>query len=549
MENKNNYNILSSTLILSLGVLISRIIGFVYRIPIQKILGDEGNGLYGEAYQIYTIILTLTAIAMPSALSKVIAESEAVGNYKQSKKTFHLAVKYASIGAVLLGGLIFFGADWISEVAFPGDDVGNAIRIFAPTAIVATVVASYRGYFQGLGDMKPTALSQILEQIVNVIVSVALAYILVKVSLQLGVIGSCIGTTAGALVALFTLFMYNKSINNQRKISKLQVQEVESEKIILQKLLHILIPTVISTSVFSIMTLIDYSMISKLLPSAIYTLQQTDRMYLIPVADIEKLDVATIVLKLKGQYSFQYNTFINIPVSLILQLAVASIPSIAVDVATYNTQGVNQKINMIMKVGLLFAVPASIAFLLFGVPIIQMILGKTASGGELLAVGGISLIAITIAQLTAGILQGIGKARMASTNAMIACGVKVILNFVLMSVAVLNIYSIVISTFICYIIYAVLNMFYLYKTVKIRIAWKEVLVKPLVCSMIMGIVSYTFFRVLGYVLTNVRVSMLLTILVAVFIYYILAHKLGIMLPELEQMVEKILKKLHLKRVS
>ncbi|MBE6023023.1 MAG: polysaccharide biosynthesis protein [Cellulosilyticum sp.] len=538
MKQENKYNILSGTLILSGGVLISRVIGFLYRIPIQKIIGNVGQGLYGDAYQIYTFILTVTAIAMPSALSKLIAESETLKRYGQSEQIFRMAVKYATLCALLLGGLIFFGADVISDVAFPGDDIGGAIRVFAPTAVIATFIASLRGYFQGLGDMKPTAISQIFEQIVNVIVSIGLAYYFSKISIHLGVIGSCIGTAVGAIIALVILGGHYKQVRKERSFIAYKALSVEDERKMLKKLLHNLVPIIVSTSVFAVMSIIDFAMISHLLPDAIMKLQEIGETYFIPIKSLEGLDIKTIVQNLKGQYSFQYNTFINIPVSLILQLAVASIPALSADMVSGDCKAVNQKMNMIMKTGMLFATPASIAFMIFGVPMMQLILGSSASGGELLAVGGIGMIGITIAQLTAGILQGIGKAKRACIHAVIACIVKVIFNFVLMRIPQLNIFSVVIATGICYLVYSIMNVVYLYKVVVSRILWKEVLVKPLFCSVIMGIGAYSVFKLLCILSIPVRISMLLTIPFAISLYYRLARRVHIMLPEVEDFVAK-----------
>lgn len=535
------YDVLNSTLILALGILISRIVGFFYRIPIKKILGDEGNGLYGEAYQVYMIILTLTAIAIPSGLSKVIAEAEALKDYEQSERIFKVALKYSSLCAMIIGSLIFIGAETISDIAFPNDNIGIAIRIFALTSIISTIAASFRGYFQGLGNVNPTAASQILEQIANVLVSILLSYSLSKISLILGVVGSCIGTTVGAIVALLILILFWKHTKKKQNRPVQVTINTNDERKILRKMGYIILPVIISTSVFSIMTFIDYSMISKVLPSSIAQLQVQGKMHLIPIQNIGYLRIDEIIRNLKGQYSFQYNTVINIPVSIILQLAVATIPAISIDMATKNTDGINSKIQMVIRTGLLFAIPSSIAFCIFGMPLMELMLGKDATGGEILSVGGIGLIAIAIAQLTAGILQGLGKANISSINALIACGSKVILNFILISIPELNIYSVVISTTICYAIYSALNVQYMRKKLKVNIGWSGILIKIFRCAFIMAGVSISAFKLGQYMLLGNRISMLITIPVAIIIYYKTTVRANIMIPEVSIWVSKYTK--------
>lgn len=519
----NTYNIMKGTIILSIGVLISRILGFAYRIPIRHILGDEGNGLYGEAYQLYLIILTLTAIAIPGALSKLIAEKEALSKYHESERIFKISIKYSLIAVSILGLVVIFCADMISDISFPNDHLGGAIRIFASTAIIATGVASLRGYFQGLGNMKPTAISQILEQFMNVLFSVALAYQFSKVSLMGGVIGSCLGTTIGAITALMILLIIYFRVQEKRK--KLTKQKgyfkQESEKAILRKIIKIVLPVIITTSVFSIMTYLDYSMLANMLPKSLSVLKEKGLLHLVPIKNIEALDIPTIIKQLKGQYSFQYNTFINIPVSLILQSSIASIPAIAIDTARGNDGEVKRKVEMILRGGLLLAVPASIAFVIFGVPLMHLILGQDATGGELLSLGGTSLIAITIAQLTAGILQGVGKASISSKNAIIACSIKVIFNFILISIPELNIYSVVLSTTICYIIYSILNVVSMYKEMHIHLKWRIILLKPIVYALGMGGLSYVCYETLRTIIPNQRICMLITIPIAMVIYFII----------------------------
>ncbi len=536
MSKQNEYNILNGTLILSLGVLISRLIGFAYRIPIQHILGDEGNGLYGEAYQVYTVILTITAIAMPGALSKIIASSQAVDEPEKSYSIFKMILKYFTMLALVLGAIIFVFADVIGELFFNNAALGNAIRVFAPTIIIATIIASFRGFFQGLGNMKPTATSQILEQIINVVVSVFLAYQFAKISIIAGVVGSCIGTAVGAGVALMTLLLCFKKLKKERQEFAIHKSVKLDKKEVFEQLFKILIPAIISTAVFSVVTFIDYSMIARFLPQSIETLKQTGNLALVPIKDAANLDVNTIIQKLTGHYSFQYNSLINIPISVILQLALATIPSISIDMAKNNKEGVKQKIYQVMKIGLLFATPASIAFLLYGDGIIQLILGTGKEGGKLLALGGASLVVITIAQLSAGILQGMEKASIASRNAVIACIIKVIFNFILILAPKLNIYSVIISTFICYLIYAALNMAYLRNTFELRMNWKHLLIKPFICSIIMGASSYLIFKWMLDLGINIRVVMLVIIPFCVAVYYMLAQKMHIMLPEVEQFV-------------
>ncbi|PHV71673.1 polysaccharide biosynthesis protein [Sporanaerobium hydrogeniformans] len=526
-EKKSSQSLMKGAMILSIGIFVSRIIGLLYRIPITNIIGDEGNALYNVAYSIYANILALTAIAMPGALSKLVAEREAIGAYRDAHRVYQITLRYFTLLAGLLAFLMAVGAPWIARTFFPEQDVVMPIQALAPTVVIATVIAIMRGYFQGRNHMTPTAISQVIEQIFNVIFSVALAYMMVGISLTAGATGSTLGTGIGALAGFIVLlFIYYKQRPAlKQQIGRSQNTTYESTWIILKKLMVIMVPMVITTSVFSVMTTIDQSMITKFLPQSIDSLKARGMADYIPIAQASNLETNEIVAKLLGQFGFQYTTFINIPISLVLQLAAAAVPAIAAAMSVGNYKEVRHKTKLIFKIGLLVATPCSIAFLLFGEPIIALILSNP-TGGKLLAAGGIGLIFITLAQLSAGILQGMGRPQVATFNALIACFIKVVLNSIALSIPILNIYGFIHSTALCYFIYALLNIRYLSKLLHLRFNWRKLLLKPLGSSIVMGIISMLVYVLVEKILDGSKWSMLFVIPVAMLTYFIVGLKTG-----------------------
>ena len=521
METKQN--ILKGAIILSIGVMLSKIIGLVYRIPLTNIIGDEGNGLYSSAYQVYIILLTLTATAIPAGLSKLIAEREATGKHKEAEHIFKITLKGGFICSLILAAIVVLGADLISDLFFPGENVGKPIRVLVPTILVMTMVASLRGYFQGLGNMVPTASSQVIEQIFHVVFTVILAYLLIERSLLSAVTGATLGTAVGALAALLVLIVTYLKIKRERKpvlVAQKNFHQ-ESNKVILKQVLGIMLPIIISTCVFSIMTFIDLSMITNLLPESLRQLKASGFLETVPIANVANVGIEKIATSLKGQYGFQYNTFINIPISVIVQIAAASIPAIAASAAINKPEDINEKIKMISKLGMIIAAPVAIAFLLFGKPLIGLVL-KEATGGELLSAGAVSLIFITIAQLSAAVLQAMGKPMQASIHAIVACIVKVIINYILIRIPQCHIFGVIYSTTICFAIYGILNLIYLYRHFAIKLEWKKVVIKPIICAVIMGAISYGLFVAMNLLMGREKLSMLLVIPVAIVVYFVVA---------------------------
>ncbi|MBP3886538.1 MAG: polysaccharide biosynthesis protein [Cellulosilyticum sp.] len=519
----NKQSLMKGAMILSIGVLASRIIGMLYRIPIRNILGDEGQSIYGVAYGIYVVILTLTAMAIPGALSKLIAERRAAGAYKEAQRVFHLAMLYSIGFALVMAAGLWLGADFISDNFFQSQDVALPIRALAPTVVIATSLGVFRGYFQGRGDMTPTASSQVIEQIVNVIFSVILAAYFMNITagnLVWGATGSALGTGAGAIagfVVLIFLF-FKKRPQAREELVHSTEYDYQSSFTILKQILSMMIPVIVSASIFSIMTSIDQSMISNILPQNIEYLRNHQMLNMVPVLDAEIYSTQSIVSQLSGQLSFQYMTFMNIPVSLILQLGLASVPAIAAGMAAGAINDVKQKTKMIFKVGMLIAAPSAIGFLVFAHPILTLVVGDS-SGAELLSSGAIGILAIAIAQLSAGILQGMTKQNIPTINALIACAIKVGINLVALRFPTLNIYGFVHSTTICYVIYAILNMYYLQKYLKMKMSWNDILIRPTVCAAVMGIVSFAVYLGLLWIGLSVKLAIVLVMPLAAVIYF------------------------------
>ncbi|WP_069997395.1 putative polysaccharide biosynthesis protein [Cellulosilyticum sp. I15G10I2] len=520
MESKTNgQSIVKGAMILGIGVFLSRVIGLLYRIPITNILGDEGNGLYGLAFQVYSVILTFTAIAMPNALSKLIAEREAMNAYKDAHRVYKVAMLYSVAFAAVLAIGMWFGADWIAEVLFPKKNVGMPIRALAPTVIVATIIAVMRGYFQGQNNMTPTAVSQIIEQIFNVVFSVLLAYLFLSHDLIVAVTGSTLGTGIGAiagLITLMTVYMWMRP-NLKKKLRYSNDYQYENSGTILKQILVMMIPVVVSTSVFSIMGLIDQSMITRNLPASIAYLKENSLLHVVPVPRIDTLSIDEIVTQLLGQFSVKYFALLNVPISLIIQLGGAAIPAIAASMAVHNYKDVRKKIKLIFKVGLLIGAPSTVALILFANPIIGLLFAEV-TGDKLLASGAIGIIFITLAQLSAGVLQGMGKPNIPTFNAVIACIIKIIVNWIVLAVPTLHIYGVIHSTTLCYLIYAILNINYLKRYLSIQFNWHKLLIKPMISASIMGLLAYGIYNGLMIILPSSKLWTIVIIPVAMVIY-------------------------------
>ncbi|MGL4363121.1 MAG: putative polysaccharide biosynthesis protein [Cellulosilyticaceae bacterium] len=524
METENNHGqkIIKGALVLSISVMLTKIIGILYRLPITNALGDVGNGIYSVAYQVYIIIITFTSIGLPSAISKLVSERIAIKDYRDAHRVYKISMCYSMTLACVLSILLWFGADYAAAI-FNMPEAANAIRALVPAVIVVTIMAVMKGYFQGMQSMTPTAIAQVIEQLVHAFVSIVLAYGLLKYGLETAVVGSTLGVAVGALAGvMFFAWVYMITRKRlQKRIQKTKITATQSNSSILKQILITSIPIMLSASVFSIMTTIDYSMMSSILPGTIEKIRAAGNIATLPVS-AEVLSSTDLITKsLTGIFSLKYMTILNLPVSLILTLGMAATPAIAASMATQNYKQVRQKINMIFKIGILFAAPCAIGLMVFGKEVIMFLLPKEPYGGELLAYGAIAIIFITIAQLSAGILQGMGKQKIPTRNAVIACSIKVVLNIVLLSIPTIHIYGVIHSTTICYFIYAILNVRHLLKSLNMRFHYMNLIIKPISIAILMGIIAKSVYVVGFMIYPSVHLWLIISIGLAAIIYGIL----------------------------
>ena len=179
MKNRHDGFLIQGSIYAASGI-ISSIIGLMYRLPLTRIIGDEGNGYYSAAFNIYTIILLLSSYSLPLAVSKMVSARIATGNYRNAGRILKASLVYATLAGGLGCAVIFFGADWFARSFLHIPEAAYPMRALAPTVWIVSYLGVCRGYWQGHSTMVPTALSQVVEQIVNALVSVGAAWIRIR---------------------------------------------------------------------------------------------------------------------------------------------------------------------------------------------------------------------------------------------------------------------------------------------------------------------------------------------------------------------------------
>lgn len=503
--------------ILAMAGIICRIIGILYRSPLAAIIGDEGNGYYGSAYNIYTIILLISSYSIPAAISKVIAGKLALKEYKNAQRIIYCAFIYVIVVGGCASLFAFFGAGFLVE-----QNAVMVLRVFSPTIFVSGLLGVLRGYFQAHKTMVQTSVSQILEQILNAIISIMAAYLLKQLVIDrdpstqavYGAMGSALGTGAGVLIALaFMTFMYGlhkKEI--KERIQKDEHKEVLQYSEIFKIIFSLVTPFILSTFIYNFSTSLDETIYRKILKL------------------MKDVDVSQIAIWY-GVYSGKAVVISNIPIAIASAMSAAMIPSVSGKYATGDVKGTRSKVHTAILTTMLIAIPSMVGIFVLAEPVVSFLFPGQSNiplAGALLRALSVTVVFYSLSTLTNAVLQGIGKVTTPVYHAAIALVVQTLVLIPCLIFTDWNLYCIAIATIVYSFLMCVLNQRAVRKYLDYKQDMKKIFALPFLASVIMGIVAYFVYKLLFAVIKSNVVSLLVSVAIAAFVYGILILKLGVL---------------------
>lgn len=519
---KSDTNFIVQGSILAIASIISRIVGLIYRMPLTAIIGKTGNDYYGTAYSIYNIMLIISSYSLPLAVSKLVSARMAVGHAKDALKVFRSAMIFAVISGGIGALVVFFGADFFAGTLLKTPMSVLALKVLAPTLFIVAILGVFRGFFQGLNTMMPSAFSQICEQILNAIVSVVAAYMLFSYGKKVGAVlgnpdnyaaaygaaGGTLGTLSGAILALgIVAFIYTAYRRRfKKKLVRDHSRTQESYGEVFRVLILTIVPVLLSTVVYSISTLIDQGVFKN-------------------IAVLQGYDAKTIS-EWWGVYSGQFIVLTNVPISIASSLAASCVPSLSTAYFAKDYDRVNHQINLATRFIMVIAIPSAVGMAVLGKALNLLLF---ADGDDttmyIMILGTISIALFALSTLTNGLLQGIDKMKIPVINSVIAILIHVIFLIILMEFFDLNIYAVVIANNIYGLVVCILNDIALKKYTSSSQNLEKTYIIPAISSLVMGVSVYVIYKLCYTLLHSNAVSTIFSIVVGVAVYGILLLKM------------------------
>lgn len=462
---------------LATGVVIVKLIGALYKIPLANVLGEEGNGYFTTAYNIYNVFMTISTAGLPVALSKAVSEANTLGRYNQVNRVFRVALGTFLVLGLLSTLIMFFGAGPITELIGTSGAYAS-VRALAPAALFVCCMAAFRGYFQGHGNMAPTSTSQIIEASIKLVVGLALAFMLARQSKELASAGAILGVTLGTTAALVYLLFVFSRLRERRQSD----DRPDSSKRIFLSLIAVAIPITIGSSVTNIVYLIDNGLILNQLQNA---LGMTE-------------DAANALYGNYGAVSSLY----QLPSALMIPFTASILPAVAAARSRRDHQGASRVSESAMRVGMLLALPAGFGLTALAGPITAMLYPRydnTVAGG-CLAWLGIASIFVCIMLLSNSILQAHGMVNLPVVIAAIGGVIKLGVNYVLVGVESINVVGAAIGTLLCFAVVALMDLFVIHRVVPAPPRMDRIFIKPVIASALMAAAAWAVHGLLTKVL-------------------------------------------------
>ena len=491
---KEKQNYVHGAVILTVGVIIMKVLGAIYKIPLGNILGDEGYSMFMGAYSIYFIFFTLATAGLPVALSRLIAESDANGRAKNEEKTFRVARWTFFVIGLVFALVMFLFPDWLAAEYLENPDAAMSIKAMSPAILLVCIVSAYRGYCQGNGNMIPTTVDEVLEVLFKVISGLILSYVIIKStgSLPLGSAGAILGVSIGSVVSLGYMVVYKRRHASQLASpytgghapddTPEDDNVVDSTGKIVKDILSIGIPIAFGACIMALLNSVDSKLCMNRLQSAAgFTYKEAKVLY--------------------GVYG-KGQTLFNLPAAFITPLTISIVPAISGAIAR-GAKGEAAKVSEdSLRISAVISLPMGAGLAILAAPIFGVLFPNSHKAGPgLLCIMGIASFFVCLVLMENAILQASGREKLTMVTMITGGLVKIIVNWFLVANRAVNIYGAPIGTLVSYFVMAAMNYIFMCSSLENRPRLSRAFARPAASSLIMGAAAWLVYgaaaRIIG----------------------------------------------------
>lgn len=496
---------MSGVMTLMISQIIVKIFGLVYKIYLTNRpgFGDTGNAIYNSGYQIYALLLLLSSIGIPNAISKLVSEKTSLGDYKGAHKIFKISFMLLTVIGTIGSLILFFGADFIANTILQIPEAKLTLMCISPSIVLVAMSSVIRGYFNARSNMKATGDSQALEQILKTVFTVIAVEIVAHLTsnnVTLMAAGANFATTISVIGSFIYIYKFYKVRKKEihQEIQTAEKFEEEDTKGIISSIFKISIPISLTSIVSSVNKNIDSITV---------------------VRGLKKITTEAIAKEQYGILAGKVDTLVALPLSFTVAFATALVPGLSSAKAKNDNQAIEKRVKLSLLITILIGMPCAFGLCVFAKQILQLVFPNAAAGANILQYISFLVVFATLAQTVNGALQGLGDFKTPVIALVIGVIVKTILNVLIIPIPGIGIIGATLSSQICQFIAFFIGFIKLKKMTKIKFDFNKFAIKPVLASVIMSVISYGIYYLLDFIIPH-KIAIMIGLVIAVIAYVV-----------------------------
>ncbi|MBQ3533956.1 MAG: polysaccharide biosynthesis protein [Clostridia bacterium] len=513
MEKRKNSFMNNVAAILGSQFLI-KILGLVYNLVIINIpgFGDIGNGYRTAGFQFYTMLLAISSVGIPNAISKMVSEKLALDDREGAERVFRTAFSlFAGIG-LAASLLLYWGADFIALTVVKMDGVQLTLRALSPSIFFVCVSAVIRGYFLGQHNVAPNNRSQLLEQVFKATLTILFVYLLTDFTAAIMAAGANAASTVSTalsfayLAVVLVLYRRKNGVPTAAKLAK------GDRSRIAKQILSLSIPISLSSIITTVSRVIDTATISRGIQAAF----ATGIPGISGIPTVEQLQAYAATMN--GMLT-KADNITNLPLALNIAFATVLVPTISAALVKGERETASQKISYSILVSTIIILPCAAGLIVLAQPFFDLLYPNASLGAGLLQWAAVALIFTALDQTICGSLQGLGRVRVPATGLLLGAIVKFILNMILIRIPSVNIYGAVISSVACHLVAFLYCFHALKKAIPLRLKRTKYFTKPILCTLIMSVVTWGSYKLVMLLCHVNLIAVVVSVGLSVVVYF------------------------------
>ena len=548
VQQRKKQSFFKGAMILSIAAIIVKILGAIFKIPLTNILGGDGMGYFSTAYDIYMPVYVISNAGLPVAIARIVAESVSQKRFRDVRRTLKIANTVFLITGLVGFCIMFFGSRFFVNTLIKNPGAYLAVMAMAPTVFFVCLTSAYKGYYEGLHNMYPTAIAQVVEVVIKLIFGFGLSMLAYKLGmdeynskqtvlgvlyatetdaeirvLQFAAAGAILGVALGAMGSWLSAFLRHKIRGDGITAEELSAeQEVTPTRVIFKRIIKIAIPIALGSCVGQITGVIDLFSVYDRLHHVVDVGYDTLLKIYGSSVPVDKA-LEDIPNYLNGCYKGMAVTLYNLIPTFTVAFGVSALPSVTAAWTEKNSVALKENVEAVLRMTMLLVLPAGIGMATLSHGVLSLLYGgrplEVEIAAPLLSLLGIAVIFSATCSPINSMLQAVGRADL-PVKIMVGCAAfKLAFNYLTVGIPEINIRGAAMGTLICYVLIMSISLFFLVKITGLRLNYMTVFIKPLVSALLCAGSAFGVSLLLRNV-TGEKLATVAGIAVAVVVYVV-----------------------------